>query len=114
MVEPPHGPTKRGFPWFLVVFPLGGIVVFLAIWQDLAPSERKPPVPYTDFLAEVRAGRVEEIVIRDRDVLYRTRPVDGRPGVFKETVGPTPDQRMIDSLKPDDPSAPMPKVVLEK
>lgn len=113
-IEPPHGPVKRGFPWVLVAFPVGGIVLFLGLWWYLSPSERKVPVAYTDFVADVHAGRVEEIVIHDRDIRYRTRPIDGRPGVVKEAVGPTPDQRMLDTLKPDDPSAPMPKVTLEK
>lgn len=117
MVEPPHGAPKRGFPWIFVVFPAVALVFvggFLAIWQFLSPSERKTPVAYTDFVSEVRAGRVDEIVIHDREIRYRTRGAEGRPGSIKETIGPVPDQRMLDTLKPDDPNVPAPKIRLEK
>lgn len=112
-IEPPHGRKRRGFPWILVVFPALGLLVFVAIWQFLAPSDRRVMVAYSDFVAEVRAGRVEEIQIRDREIRFRTRGLEGRPGVIKETVGPIPDQRLLDSLKPDDPAAAPPKIVLE-
>jgi len=34
--------------------------------------------------------------------------------VTKETIGPIPDQALVDSLKPADPSLPLPKVYFEK
>ena len=34
------------------------IVMFLTIWQFLTPNERKMPVAFSDFVAEVQAGRV--------------------------------------------------------
>jgi ATP-dependent Zn protease len=79
----------------------------------LTPSERVVPVAYSDFLQEVHAGRVEEIRIKNREIRFRLRGTDGRSPT-RETIGPVPDQALVDSLKPDDPSAPLPKISFEK
>ena len=114
--EPPVPPRQR--PWPLIVgiaaLVLLGPGLFLAVWMFLAPAERKVVVAYSDFVTEVRAGRVEEIHIRGRDITYRMKDRgDGRPTV-KATVGPIPDQALVESLKPDDPNAPLPKIIFEK
>jgi ATP-dependent Zn protease len=95
-----------------IVLGIGSIVFSVAVWQFLTPAERRVPVAYTDFLAEVHAGRVIEIRIRDREITYRANGADGRV-LVKETVGPTPDEAMIDSLKPDDPTKPPPKITFD-
>lgn len=112
----PRSPRPKKFPrWVLI--PIGlciaGIVSFFVIWQFLAPRERRVPVAYSDFVSEVHAGRVEEIKIRDREITFLTRAPGGRT-IVKETVGPAPDQALIESLKPDDPSKPLPKIYFEK
>ncbi|MDB4936929.1 MAG: Cell division protein FtsH [Labilithrix sp.] len=110
------GPAKKPFPLVAVIVPaavIGVMVTLLAIWQFLTPAERHVVVPYSDFIAEVHAGRVDEIQVRNRDIRYRVRSSD-RPGAMKETVGPVPNQAFLDSLKPTDPSAPLPKVIFEK
>lgn len=110
-------PSKKPFPVLAVVIPLAAIgvmIVLLAVWQFLTPAERAVPVPYSDFMAEVHAGNVLEIRIHDREIQYRSRGADGRPSPLKSTTGPVPDQHLYDSLKPDDASAPPPKVYFEK
>lgn len=116
-MTPNPEPAKK-FP-FWVLIPVGGffvllIVAFLAIWQFLTPAERRVPVAYSDFLSEVHAGRVDEIRIHDREYTFRALATEGRPAVVKEAIGPVPDQAVIDSLKPDDPAKPLPKIYFEK
>ena len=89
------------------------LIGFLALWQFLSPTERKMPVAYSEFLSEVHAGKVDEIQIHDRDIRFRVKAGDGR-SVIKDTVGPIPDQALVESLKPTDPNAPLPKIVFEK
>ena len=113
-IAPPPRPKQ---PILWIVIPIGialaAIVSFLVIWQFLAPAERKTPVAYSDFITEVRAGRVEEIRIRDRELTFRVRSSSGRV-VTKEAIGPVADQALVDSLKPDDPNLPPPKITFEK
>ncbi len=112
MAEPS---SKKPFPVVYVAGPAVILVLigFLALWQFLSPTERKVPVAYSDFLADVHAGRVDEIWIHDRDIRYRLR-VSGAKSAIKDTVGPIPDQALVESLKPTDPNAPLPKIVFEK
>jgi hypothetical protein len=108
---------KKPFAILAVVIPIAAIalmVVLIGVWQVLTPAERTQPVAYSDFFAEVRAGKVEEIHIRGREIRYRPRGLDGRPSPVRITTGPVPDQRFFESLKPDDPSTPAPKVIFEK
>ena len=101
----------------MLVIPAGALAIlfglFLAIWQFLTPAERVVPVAYSDFLEEVHAGKVAEIRIRNREIRYRLRTGDGHSPT-RETIGPVPDQALVDSLKPTDPSAPLPKITFEK
>ncbi len=95
------------------------ILMFLAIWQVLNPSERRQTVSFSgdtsSFMSEVKAGHVEEVKIKDRDYTFRVRSSDGAKTVSqKETIGPSPDQALLDTLKPDAKDAAAPKVVFEK
>lgn len=115
-VTPLETPPKKPFPYWILAIPGGAFALlfgaFLAIWQFLTPAERVMPVPYSDFIVEVHQGKVEEIRIRDREIRYRLR-ANGSPRTLRETTGPVPDQAMLDTLKPDDPTAPAPKIVFE-
>ncbi len=88
-IAPPPQP-KQKFP-FWVLIPIGvgicALVTFLAIWQFLTPAERRVPVAYSDFITEDRAGRVDEIRIRDREITFRVHDSSGRT-MTKETGGP--------------------------
>jgi cell division protease FtsH len=100
----------------LVVVPILGVAMlglFFLVWQFLTPAEHHQPVPYSDFMMEVRAGKVEDIKIHDREIVFRVRGENGH-GIVKETIGPVPDQALFDSLKPTDPNVPPPKVFFEK
>jgi len=87
--------------------------LFVAIWRFLTPPDRRESVPFTDFVADVHAGRVDEIHIQEREFTYRVRQPDGHP-MIKMAIGPIPDQELIGTLKPTDPDAPLPKIYFEK
>ncbi len=114
-IAPP--PRKSRFPlWILIpiAIVLCGFVAFVTLWQFLAPREHITTVAYSDFLAEVHAGHVEQISVRDREYRFRTRPEGGQASVVREAVGPVADQALVSSLKPDDPSLPPPKIYFER
>ena len=91
------------------------IVMFFTIWQFLTPAERKVPVAFSDFVNEVHAGRVDEIRIKDREYTYRIKGADPtKGGGTKEAVGPLPDEKLLETLRPDAKDAPAPKVFFEK
>jgi cell division protease FtsH len=91
------------------------IVMFLTIWNFLTPAERKVPVAFSDFVSEVHAGRVDEIRIKDRDYSYRLKGSDpAKPGSIKEAVGPLPDEKLIETLRPEAKDVPNPKIKFEK
>ncbi len=91
------------------------IVMFLAIWHFLSPSDRKQPVAFSEFLDEVHAGRVEEISIKEREYAFRVHAGEGNKAtVQKETVGPVADERLLTSLKPDNKEAKAPRIKFEK
>jgi hypothetical protein len=108
-------PPQKPFPVVYVVVPVVVMVLiaFLALWQFLTPAQRVVTVAYSDFLTEVHAGTVDEIAIRNRDIRYRVR-VEGGHHLTKETIGPIPDQALLDTLKPTDPSAAPPKISFER
>lgn len=113
---PSQPPPKKPFPIVYVVVPVVVMVLigFLALWQFLTPADRSVVVAYSKFLDDVHAGKVAEIQIHDRDVRYRLRPIDGKPALVRRTVGPLPDQSLVESLKPTDPGAAAPKIFFEK
>src|SRR5437763_13509532 len=89
--------------------------MFLAIWQVLNPNERRQPVAFSEFLAEVHAGHVDEVKIKDREYSFRVRPADtAKTAVQKEAVGPSADEQLLETLKPDNKEAPAPKIFFEK
>ena len=91
------------------------ILMFLAIWQFLSPADRKPPVAFSEFVTDVHAGRVDEITIKDREYSFRVHTADGsKQTVQKETIGPTADEQLLQTLKPDNKDAPKPKIKFEK
>jgi cell division protease FtsH len=117
-VTPIEPPTKKRFPYWVLLVPAGALLLFfglfLAIWQFLTPADRVVPVAYSDFIVDVHAGKVEEILIRNREIRYRLHTTNGQRPTPRETVGPIPDQALVDSLRPDDPNAPRPKIIFEK
>jgi len=90
------------------------IVMFLTIWQFLTPNDKKVPLAFTDFVSEVKQGKVEEIKIKDHEYSYRPRGADQTKGNgWKDVVGPIADEKTLETLKPDDPKL-VTKVYFEK
>ncbi len=108
--------AKKPFPVVYAVVPAVVVVLigFLALWQFLTPADHRVVVAYSDFITDVHTGKVAEIQIRDREIRYRLRAVDGKTSAVRETIGPIPDQALVESLKPTDPGAPPPKIYFEK
>ncbi|MBL8613252.1 MAG: ATP-dependent zinc metalloprotease FtsH [Myxococcales bacterium] len=91
------------------------ILMFLAIWQFLSPTDRKTPVAFSEFLNDVHAGKVDDIKIKDREYVFHLHGAEpNKPGAQKETIGPIADEQLLATLKPDDKQAAAPKITFEK
>jgi cell division protease FtsH len=89
--------------------------MFLTIWQFLTPADKKVDVAFSDFVSEVKQGKVDEIKIKDHEYNYRVRGADqSKGGGWRQAVGPVADEKLIENLKPEDPKAQPPKVFFEK
>jgi cell division protease FtsH len=81
--------------------------MFLAIWNFLQPAEHRTATAFSDFLNDVHAGRVKDVTIKEREYTYHLRPADAsKPVELHETVGPLPDQDLLNQLKYVPPAAP--------
>jgi cell division protease FtsH len=76
------------------------IVMFLAIWQVLQPSERKQQVSFSEFVSLVHSGQVTEVHVKDHEYLF-TQVQDGK-STQKETLGPVADEALLDDLQKHD------------
>ena len=91
------------------------ILMFLVIWQFLSPTDRKPPVAFSDFVNQVHPGSVDEIHIKDREYSFRTHTTDSNKTVAQhESVGPMADSDLISTLKPDNKDTPPPRIFFIK
>ncbi len=93
------------------------IVMFLAIWQFLSPTERKQPVAFSEFVEEVQKGHVKDVHIKDREYSFTVHNADGsKTTITKEAIGPLPDEALLATLKPsaDVKDATAPKIFFEK
>ncbi len=93
------------------------IVMFLAIWQFLSPTDRKQPIAFSEFVEEVQKGHVKDIHIKDREYTFTVHNADGaKTTIQREAVGPIPDEALLATLKPaaDVKDATPPKVFFEK
>jgi cell division protease FtsH len=73
------------------------IVMFLAIWQVLQPSERKQQVSFSEFVTWVHQGQVQDVRVKDHEYTF-TRVVDGKNQQM-ETLGPVADEALIQDLE---------------
>jgi hypothetical protein len=74
-------------------------------------GEHRLPVAFTEFLADVDQGRVEEIHVVGRVATFRVR-WDGKL-VTRETIGPLEDREATLNLRPADRAAPAPRITVE-
>ena len=79
------------------------IVMFLAIWQVLQPSERKQQISFSQFVTLVHSGAVTDVHVKEHDYTF-TQVLDGKSSQ-KETIGPVADQALLDDLEKKDPAA---------
>ncbi len=90
------------------------ILMFLAIWSFLQPTEKHTAVAFSKFQADVVSGQVDEIRIKDRDYSYHMRPTGTDKGGQHETIGPIADDALLNSLKPEKADIPRPTITFEK
>ncbi len=91
------------------------ILMFLAIWEFLSPNTTKQPVAFSEFMSEVHAGHVDEVKIKDKEYSFRVRTGDAsKTTVLKEAIGPSADEALLATLKPDKAETPAPKIYFEK
>jgi cell division protease FtsH len=93
------------------------IVMFLAIWQFLSPTDRKQPIAFSEFVQEVQLGHVKDIHIKDREYNFTVHNADGAKATLqREAIGPVPDEALLATLKPaaDVKDATAPKIFFEK
>ena len=83
-----------------------------AVWSWLTPDEEPwTEVPYSDFLAEVHAGKVLEIRVHDTRYRFLSKGPNGL--MRRQAIGPKADSATAASLKPDDPAASAPTLRFE-
>jgi cell division protease FtsH len=73
------------------------IVMFLAIWNVLQPSERKQQVSFTEFSSWVHQGQVTDVRVKDHEYTF-THVVDGKSQQM-ETLGPVADEALVQDLE---------------
>jgi cell division protease FtsH len=73
------------------------IVMFLAIWNVLQPSERKQQVSFSEFAAWVHQGQVTDVRVKDHEYTF-THVVDGKSQQM-ETLGPVADEALVQDLE---------------
>ncbi len=83
------------------------------VWQFLYPPQPREKTAFSDFVADVQAGRVEQITIKDREYAYKLKGAE----VTRErniVVGPVADEQLVATLRPDAKDAPAPRIFFEK
>ncbi len=67
------------------------ILMFLGVFTMFSAPPKAQPVPFSEFIADVRAGRVTEARIKERDLLYTRRAAAGGASEDRSTHGPLQD-----------------------
>ena len=74
----PGGPNKKGGPgnkkpsiWMIVISALISLVMFAVFWQIfLGDNGNTQEVPYSQFIADLEAGKIESAEITDENIAY--------------------------------------------
>ena len=64
------------------------ILMFLMVYTMFSAAPSAVTVPFSEFVADVRAGRVTEVRIKDRDVAYTRRAQPNAQAEDRSTHGP--------------------------
>jgi hypothetical protein len=98
------------FVWLASAFLTAAAFVTVS---SLPGSERRQQVAFSEFLAEVDQGKVDEIRVSGRVATFR-RVEDGKHSRELETVGPLDDRAQVLALRPSRPDSPAPKITFER
>jgi len=74
------------------------ILMFLAVYSVFTNSQSAQSVPFSDFIADVRAHRVTEVRIKDREVVYSRRGTPSAPIEERATTGPISEWTLQNEL----------------
>jgi cell division protease FtsH len=73
------------------------------------------PAAFSEFVGDVKAGKVDDITIRDTDYAYTLKEVEGKKGNRqRETIGPKADEKLLSELRPDNKELAAPKITFAK
>jgi cell division protease FtsH len=64
------------------------ILMFLGVYTMFSAAPSAPAVAFSEFIADVRAGKVSEVKIKDRDVVYTRRAQPNAQPEDRSTHGP--------------------------
>jgi len=89
-----------------------GTVALFVLYATISDARTtgKDRVSFSELLADVEAGHVEEISVHGQIYTFKRRPGDGPKGT-REALGPVADGAELLTLRPSDPSLPAPRVV---
>ncbi len=74
------------------------ILMFLAVYNVFTSSQGAHPVAFSEFIADVRAGRVVDVKIKDRDVTYTRRMSPNAAPEERSTTGPIDEWTLQNEL----------------
>ncbi len=74
------------------------ILMFLGVYAMFSAAPSAPPVAFSEFVADVRQGRVTEVKIKERDVVYTRRAQPGAQPEDRSTHGPIEEWAMQKEL----------------
>ncbi len=74
------------------------ILMFLAVYNVFTNSQGAHPVPFSEFIADVRGGHVVEVRIKDHDVTYQRRVAPQAPIEERSTTGPIDEWALQNEL----------------
>jgi len=93
---------------------LGTIALFFA-YAVISDALRPPPgyrVAFSELLAELDHGRIDEIQVDGRAYRFRVHDQSSGRTVEHEAYGPALKAAQVEQLRPADPSRPAPQVTI--
>jgi hypothetical protein len=97
--------------WFASTVVTTASWVGYAVVHDAMTRPAHTRVAFSDLLAAIDMGLVEEIRIEGPLYVFRIRTPDGGRVATEEAIGPEANEAQINVLRPRDPQLPPPKVV---
>jgi hypothetical protein len=89
-----------------------GAYVLCVTAYDAIRRPPRQPMPFSDLLAMIDDGLVEEIRVEDQIYRFRYKDSSGRV-ITVESIGPVADKAELEILRPTRPDLPAPKIISE-